>query len=274
MDLIKGECYIVNGKIYSCQSIKYQFNNLEYQVYEVLRITNKIPIFLNDHLSRLKESLILLGISDQFDENYAEKIILALIKKNNISIGNLKLLFGYSKDYPKYASYFIPHYYPTENEYKYGIKLTSYSIVRKEPQIKQILINDLIKKEIENTRLITNAYEILLVNEMNCITEGSKSNIFLIKNNTLYSSLEKWILKGITRKYILDIIIKYKLDYIEKVIKKSDLPNFDAAFICGTSPKVLPVKEIDDIFYNTNHSIIQFIKEKYEELIEYQINNI
>jgi branched-chain amino acid aminotransferase len=274
MDQITGRYYLVDDLSCECASINFQFNNLDYQFYEVLRTSQGIPIFVHDHLERLNESLLSLGISDYFNEKFAEKLILHLLESNHYQEGNIKLLFRYSHDKANYATYYIPHHYPTETDYKKGVKLTTYSIVRKEPQIKQVLINEQIKNEIEKFKSVNKSYEILLVNHLDCITEGSKSNFFLIKNNILYSSLEKWILKGITRKYILDICNSNQLIYKNIMIKRKDLNKFDAAFICGTSPKVLPVKEINGIIYDINNPLLQFIKEKYDDLLEIQINKI
>ena len=113
MDIIAGSYYIINDQIYNCSLVNFLFNNLDYQVYEVLRTSNKIPVFLSDHLVRLKESLILLDISDHFNEKFAIRIISKLLESNSVYEGNIKFLFRYNNGKSGYASYFIPNYYPT-----------------------------------------------------------------------------------------------------------------------------------------------------------------
>jgi branched-chain amino acid aminotransferase len=267
MDLITGSYYIIDDQICKCSLINFQFNNFDYQVYEVLRTFNNIPVFLSDHLNRLKESLVILGISENYNEKLAIRIISKLLESNSFQEGNIKFLFRHNNGKSGYASYFIPHYYPSEKEYKDGVKLLTYPIARMNPRIKQVLVNEFIRKKIETIKSTNSAYEILLINKNGCITEGSKSNLFLIKDNILYSAPEEWILLGITRKYILQICAQNKLKYKEIIIKKSELSKYDAAFICGTSPKVLPAKEIDGIPFNVNHPLIEFIKNKYDDLL-------
>jgi branched-chain amino acid aminotransferase len=46
-----------------------------------------------------------------------------------------------------------------------------------------------------------------------------------------------------------------------------DLETFQGIFITGTSPKVLPVKKIDEICFSVEISMIREIMEYYEKLI-------
>jgi branched-chain amino acid aminotransferase len=101
-----------------------------------------------------------------------------------------------------------------------------------------------------------NAYEVLMVNHAGYITEGSRSNFFLIRENTLYSAPADWILPGVTRKQVLKLASEASIQLVEAPILFSDLAHFEAAFMCGTSPKVMPVKSIDQNTYSVTDPLL------------------
>jgi branched-chain amino acid aminotransferase len=111
---------------------------------------------------------------------------------------------------------------------------------------------------------------------VNCsgeITEGSRSNLFFIKGNSVYTSPSKDVLMGITRQRIISICRKNGIGVNETAILADQVEFFDAAFISGTSPKVLPISTIDDYKYSTDNSLLLNIMEIYNNEIQNYINN-
>jgi branched-chain amino acid aminotransferase len=45
------------------------------------------------------------------------------------------------------------------------------------------------------------------------------------------------------------------------------LKHFDAAFITGTSPKILPISKIDGFSFNPKNDIVRQLMKRYEDLI-------
>jgi len=278
MDSIAAKYYIADNIIFESNTTDKQFNNSEFQFYEVIRTVDGVCLFLTDHLNRLKESLLKVNLLDYYNETEVDHCIHLLINKNNRLSGNIKLLCKTSKNNRLiYASYYIPHSYPSPEMYLTGVKLKSYVFERDQPNLKQISVNEIIKREIQSLVNSDNCYEVLLINNRGEITEGSKSNFFFIKGNTVYSAPEDQILKGITRKYIIQIIRDLSLTYIETSIPYKNISSYDAAFISGTSPKVLPVYKIDTQEYNPNNICLKEIRESFDLLfkqnIELQKNN-
>jgi branched-chain amino acid aminotransferase len=273
MDQITGKYYIIDNMIFESEIIKYSFNNSEYQFYEVLRIAKGVILFLDDHLKRLQDSLISVNLIQYYNDNLVKKYLYELLLANNFAKGNIKFICKFFQNRLNFAAYYIPHSYPEDELYTQGIKLKSYLIERSNPNLKQIHINELIKSRIKDLLNSGEFYEVLLVNSNNIITEGSRSNFFLIKEDTVFSAPENYILKGITRKYILQIIKELKLNYIEKEISIHELSSFDAAFISGTSPKVLPVRSIDRTNFELKNYVLSDIMMQYNLLFEKYIEN-
>ena len=101
---------------------------------------------------------------------------------------------------------------------------------------------------------------IVLVNEKGFITEAVNANIFIIKNNIIYTpKLSDGCIDGIMRGNIIDIIQKH-LDYkVEiKSIKISELLSCDEMFLTNS---IIGVQHVSK-YKNTNYSkkIISEIK--------------
>jgi branched-chain amino acid aminotransferase len=110
-------------------------------------------------------------------------------------------------------------------------------------------------------------YEVLLVNEDGLITEGSRSNIFFIENDQLITPPENLVLAGITRNLVIQVCQDENIPFAEKNLTYPELSGCSAAFITGTSPKVLPVNKIDDFRFHTGNPIMLAIIRKYNEMI-------
>jgi len=96
-------------------------------------------------------------------------------------------------------------------------------------------------------------YEVLLVNRDNLITEGSRSNVFFVKDNVFYTAPASSVLVGVTRKKVIECL--YKLEYmlVEEAVISSEIGNYDAVFLTGTSPGILPVQSIGNQIIDTSH---------------------
>lgn len=91
------------------------------------------------------------------------------------------------------------------------------------------------------------AAEAILTNPDGSISEGSAENIFLVKNNRLYTpSLDQNILEGITRNTIIELARKeLDISTIQRKIMTTELTGADEVFLTGTGAEVTPVIKID-----------------------------
>ena len=262
------ENFLLNGEIKKRAEFDSRFLNEGKSFYEVLRVIDGAYIFIEDHIDRLKNSLKIFHI-DYYFEN--KKIMHHLLKyklNNNINSGNVRLVMIFNKITtckPDILVYFIAHKYPSTSHYKYGIETSIISIERNMPNAK--FLNHDVLAAVNKELLSNNVYETLLSDNKGFITEGSKSNVFFIKDNVLYTPPEIRVLPGITRKYIFAICNELDINLIEKDISIDNLKEYNTVFITGTSAKVLPVKRINDISYNVDNKILKRITDIYENKI-------
>ena len=190
-------------------------------IYEVLRIINGKAIFLEAHLNRMKNSFKL--IDEEYTLSY-EKInakINDLIKTENKYEGNIKITYGISEKILKI--FFVEHEYPCDEMYQNGVETILYFGERENPNAK--IVNENFREKINIEIKNKNVYEAILVNKNGYITEGSRSNIFMIKDNELLTSPIKAVLPGVTRGEIINIAEKLKIRLKEVEYNMSILIN-------------------------------------------------
>ena len=95
----------------------------------------------------------------------------------------------------------------------------------------------------------------------------------MVKDNELLTSPIKVVLPGVTRGEIIKIAEKLRIKIKEVEYKYSDIDKLDGMFISGTSPKVLPIKTVNDISLNPNNSIIRKLMIGYDNEINEYIKN-
>lgn len=96
---------------------------------------------------------------------------------------------------------------------------------------------------------LNNGYdEAIMLNYHGKITEGSAENIFVVKNNEIFTPpLTSGILQGITRDSVIDIIRADGGTLIEKSLDRDDLYTADEIFMTGTAAEVKSVTQVNDI---------------------------
>ncbi len=78
-------------------------------------------------------------------------------------------------------------------------------------------------------------------------TEGAHSNIFFVRNETVYTHPESnHILSGITRKNVISIATENGIGVVEEAIAADMIPYMQEAFITNTTGEVIPVIRIGD----------------------------
>jgi len=256
-----GKKFILNGELQPAELFD---NSLVYDgdsIYEVIRMARANPVFFNDHMERLATSVKLLHKKHLATIAELKRDILKLTRSDKKKETNLKIVFNYNKGAVNYLVYFIEPIYPSEKQYKTGVRGLLFFAERKDPESK--VINHKLRSAIYHKLILEEGYEALLVNEKNYITEGSRSNIFFLKGDTLKTAPDNLVLNGITRKHILDICRGKKIKVILECVKADEIGEYDAVFMTGTSPAVLPFSSIDDHSFNVKPPLISILRQLY-----------
>jgi branched-chain amino acid aminotransferase len=258
MNECSGNYFILNG---SLQPSELFDNSMVYDgesVYEVLRIIKGLPVFFDDHADRLLTSAKLRKKVPLADMEMLRRDIIMLSESGKKSETNLKIVFNYSESGSKYLVYHIEPIYPSPEQYRKGVKGILYSAERNEPESK--VINHKLRSEIYHKLILENAYEAILVNRKNCITEGSRSNIFFISGNRLFTAPDKSVLGGITRKHLLEISLENNIPVEFICAEAGRISEYESVFMTGTSPVVLPFHTIGTVRFSVRHHFIPLLR--------------
>lgn len=265
-DKLSEYCFF-NDKIEKFSNIDIeQFENSDQIVYEVIRIIDGKPLFWQEHIDRIFLSFEKLAINleiskDKFTEGAKE-----IISKDNILNNNIKIVIGKFSDHIKILIYNINSNYPSEDTIESGVKVKPFKYERRNPGAKIINLN--YRKEVSKFISEEGLFEAILVDNNNHVTEGSRSNVFFIKNGQLYTPKASRVLLGITRMKLLELFDSLGLKVRELDIEVSDINTFDAAFLTGTSINALAVDSLGDkIYSSSDNETFELIRSKFEEMI-------
>jgi len=192
MKLILSDTGLMHESAYSGVSF-----HSDQSVYEVIRVIDGIPLFLEDHFSRLERSMKIQDLMFQMDLQEFKQNIAVLVRQNQRMEGNVKFVYSVDEKNNRWAFSFIPHSYPSLDDYQLGVPTDLLFAERQNPNAKVIQAG--IRGEATQMISDRKLYEVLLVNRDGKITEGSRSNVFFVKSDVFYTAPTSMILEGVTR---------------------------------------------------------------------------
>jgi len=147
------------------------------------------------------------------------------------------------------AAWYWPSYMAPETR-ELGIKVRTSSFTRHHVNISMTrakanghYINSMLALQ---EALSGGAEEALLLDPEGYVAEGSGENIFVVRDNVLYTPELTACLNGITRNTIFHFAKEIGLEIVEKRITRDEIYIADEAFFTGTAAEVLPIQNLDD----------------------------
>jgi branched-chain amino acid aminotransferase len=247
-------------------------------LFETMRAHNGKVFCLNDHLDRLYESAKSLSIVISCSREQIEAGIAEVLEANKLKDARLRLTvsngpIGLEEPKPtmlittmKYTAYpdefykkgisvVLSNYRQSISDPLGGYKTTSY-------------FSRLIALEHARQR---HCMESLWFTVDNRLAEGSISNVFVVKDDVLYTPpVDTPVLPGIARKNIGRIAVEQNLKLIEKNMFIHDLLEADEVFITNVIMKVMPVVNIEkhDVKDGKVGKMSKRLMECFDELIK------
>ncbi|SFH70850.1 branched-chain amino acid aminotransferase [Tindallia magadiensis] len=265
---IEKDFFLRNGFAYSTDQFDPEKVIITPSVYEVIRVINGIPLFWEAHLDRMQQSLSLLGYDISLEPARIHAQLHQLIQKNHVSDHNIKVLMNHlDEEQPTLYLFFITSYYPSKRQLEQGVPVIRIAAERENPKAKVIATK--FREPIQKAIREAGVYEALLINGADEITEGSRSNFFVVKNGQFYTSPSQKVLEGVTRKTVLSLLDRLGYPCIEQPISQKLIESADGLFLTGTSPGVLPISQVDQQAFPSAHvKEIQEIQGLYHHFVK------
>ena len=228
-------------------------------LFETMRVYSGKIFRLEHHLDRLFQSARSIFIELPITRNEIRSAIYAAIKLNGLSNSIVRLTVtrgeldsGVNVDYSSPPTVVIlvkPVKAISKKTYKegIGIKLYKKSAIRTQGISNKIkscnYLSNIILRE---NALKENFFEAVLLDHNHNVTEGTISNIFIIKNNQLKTPiLNEFVLSGIIRQAILDLCLENNIPFKEDRITERELYEADELFLTNSAIEILPVRNIN-----------------------------
>ena len=226
-------------------------------VFETLRVYSGRVFRLESHIKRLFRGLDVLGLGNKADVPVIEEAVKGLICENSLTEAALKII-AFREEGPgfdplpgsKACFLIIPGSFDFKRK-KYCEKGISAVIVsiRRNLSSPHVFIKSL--NFLENILGRREAHErgfdeAVFLNNYEMVTEGSISNIFIIKDSVLFTPPEDvGILKGITRDVVFEIAKDLGIKCCEESFKTDNVLTADEVFMTNSLMEIMPLREID-----------------------------
>ena len=127
------------------------------------------------------------------------------------------------------------------------------------------LINNILAKIEANNANVDDA---IMLDLYGFVAETNATNIFMIKNESVYTPLADSCLPGITRGLIIKICSENKIPIYEKNISVTELYNADQVFTTGTMGELAQVIEIDKRKIKNQGKLLEKLKKLFKRKTE------
>jgi D-alanine transaminase len=222
-------------------------------VYEVIRIYHGKYYTLDEHIDRLFRSASEIRMNIPVNKKEMMNLLHALLTKNQfqgdgivylqITRGAAPRNHSFSPDMKPVMIAFIREMARPLESISNGVKAVTVPDIRwLRCDIKSLnlLPNVLAKQEAADQ----GCYEAIL-HRNDMVTEGSSSNIFLVKEGKVYTHpANHYILNGITRTKVKEFCNELHIPFIEQPFSISELENGEV-FLSSTTSEIMPIIEID-----------------------------
>jgi len=203
-------------------------------LYETFRTLDFKPVFLQPHLDRLFSSANRIGLNIEFTQSDILNMLSKVIRDFQDPNQRVRILAVPNK-LIVYTSYLNldPSIYN-------GVSAITYKANREHPEIKTTDYHACLTAW--EAAIDAGCFEAILVDDNGILYEGSRSNLFWVKNEKLFTRKED-VLPGTTRQ----IIINYSSVSIQyKILNSMDLSNIDEFFLTNSGSGIIPVTRIND----------------------------
>lgn len=231
--------------------------------------TNKVE-FWDRHIMRIKDSCNLLNIKFPQEEmlfKYKEKI-LSKAQENKYKSGVLKIIItrgvggrGYKYEEnmtPTIIFQVSPKPSLSKIIYKNGVDVIfcKKSITRNENLSGYKHLNRLDSVLSRSEWNDPKIFEGIFLDKRENIIEGTMTNIFMLKKNTIYTpSINDSGIKGIMRQIVIEKCKNFFDEIVIDKIPKKEFLSSDSIFLTNSILKILPIRKIENLEFKINKKI-------------------
>jgi branched-subunit amino acid aminotransferase/4-amino-4-deoxychorismate lyase len=247
-------------------------------LFETMRSCNGVVFCLKDHLDRLFFSARALSIEHRYEREFIVDSVYKLLKANKLADARLRLTLtgGPMTAEERRATLLIAatkfEAYPAEY-YRRGVLvvLCPFRQNPAEPIYGHKTINYFSRMIALQLARQKRAAESLWFTVDNRLAEGCISNVFLVKDSTLYTPpIRTPVLAGVARKTVCEIAVNNSIELVEKDLYISDVLGAEEAFLTNVIMQVMPISRVESHTVGDGEvgPMTSKLAEKFEEFVK------
>lgn len=218
--------------------------------FDTMRTYNGVVLELEKHLTRIAKTIKILHLKLPCSMQQLEFWIKKTSKINKLDQARMRVTISRGVNGFDFLSCKNPTLVITCEPYmkdkkiiKNGVSTFTLSYQRPWPEIKSTNLIPMVQAYF--TLHAKKGYEGILVNDSGNVTEGSSTNIFIVKNGEIITPKDK-LLAGVTRNRVIELAKEMKLKMKIKNFKKSELFKADEIFLTNRPREIIPVIKVDN----------------------------
>ena len=260
-------------------------------VWEGIRLHKNKLVFIDEHLDRLYKSANGISLNIPLSKEEIVREIFKVLQKNKmVDDVHIRLIISRGEKITPYQNpnanigpitmVIIPEFKKTDPKtYKNGIRIGRVSTLRPPHSILSTHLNTLSKlncilASIEANKL---GFDEGIMNDIHGnISTCNSTNLFFVKNNSVWTSKGEYCLNGVTRSKAILVCKENNINCLQKDFTFDEIENCDEAFVSGTFAGIIPVSKIEDKTLSSTkaNSLTNHIRSLYNKHIEKNIKKI
>lgn len=247
---MKNKYSLVNDQLLPAEQASVLITDLGiqrgYGVFDFFKTQNGKPVFLEDHLDRLFNSLSALRLPFAYTRENLHSMLQELMSANGIANSGVRITVtgGYSPDgfsIADSANMIVTQQQLSVNNPPAGIRLITHNHQRQLPHVKSL--DYMMAIWLQPRIAEKNAQDVLYCPD-GIVTECPRANFFIVTEHGDVLTPAENILKGIIRKQVLKLAGQFSIK--EGQISLADTYKAKECFITSTTKNILPVVQIND----------------------------
>jgi D-alanine transaminase/branched-chain amino acid aminotransferase len=239
-----------------------------YGLFDFFKVLDYTPIFLDDHIARLKKSCKGLNIDFKYTDQEVADMVYKVIDLDGSADMAIRFVVtpGAGKDSATAGDTQVfclgeAIKLPDAEALLKGVTLRTYEHQRYLYEYKSVNYISLLANKPLLEEAEADDFLYIFNGE---VSESSRSNVFFVTQDNIVITSPNTILEGITRKQLLEIIPDhYELEV--RPIFLSELISFKEAFMTGSTKNVMPIFKIDNIIYSRDNLVSQNLSRLFED---------
>ncbi len=242
---------IINGDLVAASSAALPINDLAlqrgYGIFDFFKVLKGKPVFLEDHLDRFYYSASQMGLPVGYDRGGVKALLQSLLQKNNMENAGVKLLLtggcasdGYTLGKPNLVMVQYPLMMGNAHS-DAPLRLITYPHLRQMSHIKTI---DYLMAIWLQPQIKEKGADDVLYHNNGVVSECPRANFFIVTPQGTIATPATNILKGVTRKQVLQhlsagLLMEERPVLLEEVFTAKE------AFVTSSVKNVFPVTMVD-----------------------------